>query len=242
MKPLLQVQNIRFRWPQTDTWILEVDLFKVAAGEHVFIHGPSGSGKSTLLKLIGGVLVPQQGDIFFLNTNLTQLSSEARDTLRGNHMGFIFQMFNLLPYFSALENVTLPCEFSTQKSARIFESKRSITEEATRLLTELKLDTKILAQKTISQLSVGQQQRVAAARALMGRPELIIADEPTSALDREVTGNFLDLLFAECHKSGTALIFVSHDRSLGAKFDRVVSLPDIQRTPHIHSEDPHDPA
>lgn len=201
----------------------------MGARERVFLQGPSGSGKSTLLNLIGGVLLPQRGSVKCLGMDLAGLKAKARDEFRGDHMGFIFQMFNLLPYFSAIENVTLPCEFSKKKSQRVLEHASSLEEEANRLLCELKLDGKQLAGKNVTQLSVGQQQRVATARALMGRPELIIADEPTSALDANIRDSFLKLLFAECEKSGTALIFVSHDLKIGERFDRVVSLKDINK-------------
>lgn len=229
MQPILKIEQLKFAWPGSQSPLLDIDSFQVNSGERVFLHGPSGSGKSTLLNLIGGVLVPQQGNIEILGTQLTGLSTPARDRFRGDHMGFIFQMFNLLPYFSAVENVVLPCEFSDYKSKRVLQQSDSLSAEAARLLSELKLDEKILAGKTVTQLSVGQQQRVATARALMGRPELIIADEPTSALDANIRNSFLKLLFEECKQFGTTLIFVSHDQAIGEKFDRTISLKEINR-------------
>ncbi|MCZ0932595.1 MAG: ABC transporter ATP-binding protein [Oligoflexia bacterium] len=229
METLLRISNLKFGWPGSETPLLDIDSFEVKLKERVFLQGPSGSGKSTLLNLIGGVLIPQEGRIECLKVDLAKLDSEARDRFRGNHMGFIFQMFNLLPYFSAIENVTLPCKFSKKKSERVLGQNSSLEDEANRLLFELKISPKVLKGKTVTQLSVGQQQRVATARALMGRPELIIADEPTSALDANIRNSFLKLLFEECKKFGTTLIFVSHDQSLGEKFDRVVSLKDINK-------------
>ena len=229
MKTLLHISNLNFGWPGTKKPLLDIENFQVQSGERVFLQGPSGSGKSTLLNLIGGVLLPQEGQIEILNTQLTSLSSQKRDQFRGDHMGFIFQMFNLLPYFSAVENVMLPCEFSTYKFNNVLKHTNSLADEAHRLLSELKLDAKVLAGKNVTQLSVGQQQRVATARALMGRPELIVADEPTSALDANIRDRFLKLLFEECKKFGTTLIFVSHDQELGQKFDRIISLKEINQ-------------
>ena len=229
MEVLLKIEGLKFSWPGAKSPLLEIDSLEVKPRERVFLQGPSGSGKSTLLNLIGGVLCPQGGKIETLGIDITRLSSGARDQFRGDHMGFIFQMFNLLPYFSAVENVTLPCKFSKKKSERVLKNSPSVEEEATRLLMGLDLNPETLSKKSVRQLSVGQQQRVAVARALMGRPELIIADEPTSALDAGTRDGFLKLLFGECEKSGTALVFVSHDQGLGEKFDRMLSLGDINK-------------
>ena len=229
MSNILSIEDLVFSWPGSTEPLLDIASFHVKQGERVFLQGPSGSGKSTLLNLIGGVLTPQSGTINILNTELTELSPLARDQFRGDHMGFIFQMFNLLPYFSALENVILPCEFSKRKHENVSQNANSLAQEAERLLTELKLDPEMLSRKNVTQLSVGQQQRVATARALMGRPELIIADEPTSALDSNIRNSFIKLLFEECEQFGTTLIFVSHDEVLGQQFDRIVSLKEINK-------------
>ena len=230
MACVLKIEDLKFSWPGASGPLLNIERLEVQSGERIFLHGPSGSGKSTLLNLIGGVLSPQEGIIQCLGSDLTAMSSAQKDQFRGDHMGFIFQIFNLLPYFSALENVKLPCEFSRQKQKNIKNSSISIEQEAQRLLQSLKLDCETLQRKKVTELSIGQQQRVAAARALIGKPELIIADEPTSALDADMRDHFLQLLFNECKKSGSALIFVSHDRELGQKFDRVISLKEINRS------------
>ncbi|MBC87015.1 MAG: methionine ABC transporter ATP-binding protein [Bdellovibrionaceae bacterium] len=227
---MLEVSRLSFSWPSSTSAVLDIDSFSVAQGEKVFLHGPSGSGKSTLLNLIGGVLTPQRGEITFNGMNLNEMSSEARDLVRGDQMGFIFQMFNLLPYLNAVENITLPCEFSKRKAMRVLEQASSLGDEARRLLSALRLDPHILEEKSVTQLSVGQQQRVATARALIGRPEMVIADEPTSALDSNIRDRFLRLLFDECNRNGTSLVFVSHDLDLGKNFDRVVSLEEINRS------------
>jgi putative ABC transport system ATP-binding protein len=221
--PLLELEHLRYAWPGQAP-CLDIAGFALAAGEPVFLHGPSGSGKSTLLNLLAGVLVPQRGCVTALGQDLCGLSAAARDRFRVDHMGLIFQQFNLIPYLSALDNVLLPCRFSPLRRARAGEPRQA----AARLLGHLDLDEG-LWRRTASALSVGQQQRVAAARALIGAPELVIADEPTSALDAERQAAFLDLLLAECATAGAALVFVSHDRRLAARFPRVLGLGEINR-------------
>lgn len=193
----------------------------------MFVHGPSGSGKSTLLSLIGGVVMPQTGEVRVLGTNLSSLSSRRRDVFRVDHIGFVFQLFNLLPYLSLVENVLLPCRFSRRRRDNARAASGTLAAEVNRLLAHLGLDARKLGDRPVSELSVGQQQRVAAARALIGGPALIVADEPTSALDSDLRGAFLSLLFAEVENAGATLIFVSHDRSLERDFDRVLALQTI---------------
>lgn len=229
MSTVLNIDKIQFGWPGSPAPLLDIDSLSIKKGEKIFVQGPSGSGKSTLLNLIGGVLAPQSGKIEILNTEITSLNSEKRDQFRGDHMGFIFQMFNLLPYFTAIENIVIPCEFSKKKLQRALKNSTSLEEEAKRLLSELKLNFKILKNKKVTELSVGQQQRIAAARALIGRPEIVVADEPTSALDTNIRNSFIKLLFEECQKNETTLIFVSHDENLGNLFDRKVSLLEINQ-------------
>ena len=227
MAALLSLQDVRFAWGEKASTMLHIAEFSVAQGEKVFLHGASGSGKTTLLNLSSGVLLPQHGKLQLLGCELTTMSSAARDRLRGAEVGYIFQMFNLLPAFTALENVCAPCFFSAAKRQRVQAQGLSVAAAAQQLLTALQLDPQQLATQRVSRLSVGQQQRVAAARALIGAPPLIIADEPTSALDHDVRAQFLDLLFAQCQKFNTALLLVSHDRELGVRFDRSIALHDL---------------
>lgn len=217
--------EVQYRWTSHQPLILDIPVFQVEKGEKVFVQGPSGSGKSTLLGLLGGVLLPQAGDVYILGSRLNGLSGRRRDTFRATHIGFIFQMFNLLPYLSLMENVLLPCHFSAQRKHKA-QRADSLLGEARRLLLALGLETDVLDQPTTT-LSVGQQQRVAVARALIGRPELVIADEPTSALDADTQAVFLNLLFKECEAAGTTVIFVSHNAALATLFDRTVALTDI---------------
>lgn len=219
---LLSVKQLRFDWGSTPC--IDIDAFSLAAGEAVFLHGASGSGKSTLLGLLSGVLLPREGAITLLDTDLPRLPGPARDRFRADHIGLVFQQFNLIPYLSALDNVVLPCRFSARRRTRAGNPH----EAATRLLNQLDLDAGLWSRPAHT-LSVGQQQRVAAARALIGAPELVIADEPTSALDAARQLAFLDLLARECASSGAALLFVSHDQRLAPRFSRTVALADLNR-------------
>lgn len=227
-RSILEINNLQFRWKPDPALCLDVPAFSMAEGERVFLHGASGSGKSTLLGLLGGVLLLEQGSLRILDTGLDKLSARERDRFRVDHIGFIFQQFNLIPHLSMLDNVLLPCRFSARRRDRASVSGLPLAEEAIRLLKDLNLDP-VLQRRPVTELSVGQQQRVAAARALIGRPEIVIADEPTSALDAEHQHDFLNLLLKECSLSQASVIFVSHDRRLVSHFDRAVALDDINR-------------
>lgn len=227
--PALRLTGVRFRWSRAQALTLAIDALEVAQGERVFVQGPSGSGKSTLLALAGGVAVPESGRVEVLGSALSTLSGAARDRFRADHVGFVFQMFNLIPYLPLVENVTLPCHFSARRRARAVESGGSVAEEARRLLDRLGLAEEARHGRPVTSLSVGQQQRVAAARALIGAPEMVIADEPTSALDADHREAFVRLLFEECAQHGITLLFVSHDAALAPGFDRTLRLPEVNR-------------
>lgn len=226
-RTVIEIKNLQFRYPAAHEACLDIACFRAVAGESIFLYGPSGSGKSTLLGLLGGVLIAHQGSVEILGNDLGAMRPVQRDRLRADHIGFIFQQFNLIPYLSVVENVLLPCRFSSRRLRQL--GANSLPEEAQRLLTHLDL-APALWQKPVTQLSVGQQQRVAAARALIGRPEIIIADEPTSALDAERQMAFLELLFRECAESGSTLLFVSHDQRLARGFDREIAVDELNRT------------
>lgn len=228
-KEAVLAKNLHFRWRRTAPLVLEIEELKIAEGESVFIKGPSGSGKSTLLNLIGGVLEPLDGELHVLGSDLTELSRRQRDRLRGDHMGFIFQQFNLMPYLSVLENVLLPIRFSKTRHEKLSDKEQAAEDEAKRLLSHLKLKVDEVLHKKVSQLSVGQQQRVAVARALIGRPSLVIADEPTSALDADTREAFIKILFTECREVNATVIFVSHDGSLGKYFDQQYDLASFNK-------------
>jgi putative ABC transport system ATP-binding protein len=223
----IRIDNLLFRWPRQATPCLDIPQLSIAAGEHVFLYGPSGCGKSTLLSLLAAVNVPERGTLRLLDQNVTELNSRQRDRLRADSIGVLFQQFNLLPWLSAIGNVLLPCTFSKRRHARA-ATQHSVHDEAVRLLTQLDL-APALWTKPATELSVGQQQRVAAARSLIGQPELLIADEPTSALDAERQQLFIDLLLKECRAAGSTLVFVSHDHRLAEPFGRRIDLTEVNR-------------
>ena len=219
--------GVRFRWNPKGPLVLDIEKLAVGQGDKVFIKGPSGSGKSTLLNLIAGVVVPEAGRVQLGDTDLSGLSGAKRDALRADFVGFIFQMFNLIPYLSVLENVTLPLTFSKQRSEKV-RAQGAAAGEAKRLLGRLGLSPD-LQTRSVTDLSIGQQQRVAAARALLGGPPLLIADEPTSALDADTREAFINLLFEECERADMTLLFVSHDGTLERLFDRSIDLRTLNR-------------
>lgn len=226
---LVDVADAHYRWPGRNAFGMTVARLTVARGERLLLVGPSGTGKSTLLSLIAGIVAPDAGRIAVLDRDLAGMSPGARDRYRAEHMGVVFQLFNLLPYASAIDNILLSLSFAPDRRSRVGPAPAQVA-EARRLLEQLGLDPHTTGTKQASTLSVGQQQRVAAARALIGAPELVIADEPTSALDTEVRDQFLHLLFAELGRAGAGLVMVSHDAALGPRFDRVVGLADIVTT------------
>ncbi|SDI62195.1 ABC transporter ATP-binding protein [Variovorax sp. OV700] len=227
LRVVLAVEALRFAWPGMKAPCIDIEAFRITAGESVFLHGPSGCGKSTLLSLLAGVLVADEGRVTLLGHDWSQLSGAARDRCRVAHVGYIFQQFNLLPYLSVLDNVLLPCRFSQRRASQAARG-GSPREEAEHLLDQMGLDRNLWKRQAM-QLSVGQQQRVAAARALIGQPEVVIADEPTSALDEDRREAFLDVLLTASAVNHSALVFVSHDQRIAQRFARHVLLPEINR-------------
>lgn len=236
MKPkndnlVIDMKDVAFSWAAglagtaDDKFTLEIPSFSVQRGEKILLTGPSGSGKSTLLGLICGTLQAQSGTIGICGTHIERLSTGARDMFRADHLGVIFQLFNLVPYLSVLENVILPLHFSKIRQARV-GNRVAQHAQACSLLAQLGLDLSVL-DRPVTALSVGQQQRVAAARALIGAPDIVIADEPTSSLDAARQRDFLALLFAQLGENGGTLLMVSHDERLADQFDRMVRLEDI---------------
>lgn len=228
---IVSMSNVRFAWPGRGAFSLAIARFALPSRERILLIGPSGSGKSTFLSLLCGILAPQSGRIDILGTDITKLTASARDGFRAEHFGIIFQLFNLLPYGTVIDNVLLPLSFAPRRRQRA-TAKTTAAAEAERLLARLGLEPHLMRGPSAANLSVGQQQRVAAARALIGAPELIVADEPTSALDRDRQVAFLDLLFTEAKEAGATLIMVSHDESLAKRFDRVMRLDEIATSEH----------
>lgn len=218
---VLQISGLRQRWPGQAHDLLQIDSLHLRAGQHLLVQGDSGSGKSTLLSLAAGVLLASEGQVSLLGQSWRDLSAAQREQWRADHVGYLFQQLNLLPYLSVLDNVLLPCRFSQRRAERC----KSPQEQARELLSALDLAPKLWPMQA-ARLSVGQQQRVAAARALIGQPELVIADEPTSALDERRRDGFMQLLLEQCERSGCALLFVTHDSRLASYFEHAVHLPE----------------
>lgn len=208
---------------------LDVESFSLAKGERIFLHGASGCGKSTFLSLLSGVLLPQSGSIDILGQDITQLSHRKRDRFRAEHMGIVFQQFNLIGYLGVWENVLLGAAFSKRRKERVHNALSEGEHEAGKLLTKLGLDTS-LWNRCVQNLSVGQRQRVALARALYGRPELILADEPTSALDYDRKMSFMDELVSFCNELNSALVFVSHDQGLTQYFSKSMQFQEFVKS------------
>jgi putative ABC transport system ATP-binding protein len=236
---VVDLSDVRFSWSGAAPFVIDIGSLRIAHGERVFVRGPSGSGKSTLLSLLAGVIIPLEGTVRVLGRDIGTLGGAARDRFRADHIGFIFQMFNLIPYLSVVENVCLPCGFSSRRKQRAGREGSTSEAEALRLLQHLDMGDATVLRRPVTELSVGQQQRVAAARALIGAPELVIADEPTSSLDADRRAAFLDLLFRECARERAALIFVSHDASLAPLFDRAIPFADVNRGGGVASPQGH---
>ena len=230
--PVIEIAELSFAWKGQVQPVLNIASLQVNRGERVFLRGPSGSGKSTLLNLLAGVTTPRSGVLKVLGHDMNALGSAQRDHFRAHHIGFIFQMFNLIPYLSVVENVTLPCRFSGKRKHKVLAQADSLEQEAIRLLDHLDMAEVDVLHKAVNELSVGQQQRVAAARALIGAPELVIADEPTSSLDANRRTAFIDLLFRECDNANATLVFVSHDSSLQAPFQRTIECDRLNSASH----------
>ncbi|MEO0387541.1 MAG: ATP-binding cassette domain-containing protein [Pseudomonadota bacterium] len=223
--PIVALEDVRFRWSGRASFALSVSSFLQTPGETVLLLGESGAGKSTLLSLICGTVVAASGRVVVAGQDVRALSSARRDRFRAETIGVFFQQFNLLPFGSVADNILLPLRFAPKRRARVADPPATIAA----LCQALGLDAALLTAPA-ARLSVGQQQRVAVARALIGAPPLIIADEPTSALDAGSQGAFLDLLFDQVRAQDTALLMVSHDARLAERFDRVVALSDIAQS------------
>jgi putative ABC transport system ATP-binding protein len=227
--PVISLENVQFGYGMQ--LVLDIPRLWVEQGSSVLLRGISGGGKSTLLGLLAGVLLPGKGRVEVAGQVLQDMGGAARDRFRADHLGVIFQQFNLLPFLSVRDNIALGLRFSRLRSARI---SGPLDAEIARLLQALQLDPALM-QRRAGTLSVGQQQRVAAARALIGRPALLLADEPTSALDREAATAFLQLMSAQCQAAGTTVLVVSHDDSLQPLFDRTISLSEINQAGAGHA-------
>lgn len=225
--PIIKLDDVRYRWRQQATFGLTISDMTIATGETVLLLGESGSGKSTLLSLICGTVTAQSGTVSVAGREISSLRPGKRDRFRAEQIGLIFQQFNLLPFASVLDNILLPLRFAPSRRKRV----TSPRQDAEQLCMDMGLPKGIMMMRA-GELSVGQQQRVAAARALIGSPPLIVADEPTSSLDAATQGIFLKLLFARARSNRTTLLMVSHDARLADQFDRVLQMKDIVQAGH----------
>ena len=216
----LDIRNLRYRFPSLDApgpWVVNVASLSLARGEHLLLTGRSGRGKSTLLHLIAGLIDPAEGTVSVAGTSIQSLHGAARDAFRGSHIGMIFQTFNLLSGFTALENVMAAMMFSPIPRAEH-------APRAAKLLTSLGITDHT---QTPDQQSVGMQQRVAVARALACDPVIVLADEPTASLDPENASAAIDLIQSACREKNAALLVVSHDPSVRDRFKAVRSLDEL---------------
>lgn len=220
MPPILQLRDLKksFRAPDGEQQlVIDVPTFVLEEHAQLGLAGRSGSGKTTFLNLIAGLLTPDAGSVVVGDVDLASLSESDRDGLRARDIGFVYQTFNLLGGYTALENVLLGMMFGDGVDRGY----------ARDLLEELGLADRMNYRP--HQLSIGQRQRVAVARALAGKPRLVLADEPTGSLDTHHSGEALALLRGACERHGAALLLVSHDTEVLASFDTTLALHDINR-------------
>ena len=227
----ISLSNIKFSWGSAESdFQLKLNNFQLNRQESSILVGPSGAGKSTLLSLICGTIRPEEGTVRILDQSIENKSAAERDSFRADHLGIIFQHFNLIPYLSAIDNVLLPLHFSSNRKKKSGKTQSKLVLEAERLLRALGIVPETLGRQKANTLSIGQQQRVAAARAFIGSPELIIADEPTSSLDEKSQDEFLDQLFSQKEVTGATLIMVSHNARVAKRFNKLIKLQDICTT------------
>lgn len=216
----IQLKQLRKSFPDPSTGlrqpVLDIPEFSVWEGQHIAVRGTSGSGKTTLLHCISGMTLPDSGVISVLGTDITRLSESQRDRYRANHIGYIFQSFNLLDGFTALENVQLGMQFADKKIP---------ASRAKELLSRVGLSERL--NNRPSQLSMGQQQRVCIARALANDPEIILADEPTGSLDPKTSAEVLALIKEVTQ--GKTLILVSHETEVLAQFETNLDLTELNQ-------------
>lgn len=220
---IIDLKDVHFNYANSpENTVINIKQWSVPEHEHTFIYGPSGSGKSTFLNIISGLLSGYSGEVSVLGQALNKLSNRQRDSFRSKNIGYVFQQFNLIPYLSAIDNIKLANQFST------YRNNHQLLENIKHLLFSLNIDSAHWKKPT-SSLSMGQQQRVAIARVLINKPELLIADEPTSSLDEVNRDRFMSILMTLIAENNTTLLFVSHDKSLSSHFQRIESMPDINQ-------------
>jgi ABC-type lipoprotein export system ATPase subunit len=215
--PALSIRDLRFRYADGGAWTVDIGRLELQRGEQMLLTAGSGAGKSTLLQLIAGLMDPVSGEVAVDGVAIHSMHGAARDLYRGRNIGMIFQTFNLLHGFSALENVMAALMFSSVPA-------RDHRSRAAALLKHLGIER---TDADPDRLSVGQQQRVAVARALACDPVLVLADEPTASLDPENSTGAMDLIQGICREQNAALLCVSHDPSMKERFEKRTSLYEL---------------
>ena len=219
----IAIKNLSFAYKSAEGFGLSIPELHLSRGKTYLLLGPSGSGKSTFLNLLAGILRAQSGALHIADQDMMTVGASAIDRFRGEHIGFIFQSLNLIPWLTVRDNIALGLTFAPKR-------RQSLEQETLQAIADLaqamNIDAALLT-SSAGQLSIGQQQRVAAARALIGAPDIILADEPSSALDDANTTAFFDLLMARLDRSRQMLLVVSHDTRLVDYFDEVLQIGDI---------------
>ena len=226
-RPVIELRDVRksFVAPGGETVdVLDIESFSLAEGEQCALEGQSGSGKSTLLNVIAGIMRPDTGSVCVDGQDIARLDEARRDRVRADRLGLVFQQFNLLPGFTALENVLVAMSFASGRPDRA---------RAAGLLGAVGLAHRLHHRP--AELSIGQQQRVAVARALANRPRVVLADEPTASIDAAHQAQVIDLLRDTCREQHAALLVVTHSADVAAQFARRVRLEDFNRAAGAHA-------
>lgn len=216
---MISIRQLRFRYPQS-SFLLAIDDLTIGRGEKVAIIGPSGSGKTTLLNLLAGISVPDSGGLKIGEHDLTKMSESQRRNFRISRIGLVFQQFELIEYLNARDNILLPYLIN-----RSLTLTNEIRNEAVARADSMGLHDKL--NRRPQKLSQGEQQRVAICRALINRPEIILADEPTGNLDPANKRLILDILFEQASLNGQTLIVVTHDLGIISGFDRTIDFSQL---------------
>ncbi len=216
---MIKIDNLKFRYNNQETDTINIPSWHIKHEDIVFLSGHSGSGKSTLINILAGLLNPDHGTVGIDGTSIERLKPKLKNRFRANHIGLISQQFNLIPYLSVFENINLAHSFQNGKNA-------DLTNDVKVLMDKLKLQPSLLYNRA-SELSIGQQQRVAIIRAMINKPKLLLADEPTSALDHQAKFSFIELLNSTAVKHQMTLLFISHDVTLKRYFPTTVDMEQI---------------